>query len=225
MQKSFYVTGIGTDIGKTVASSILVQALKAHYWKPIQCGGLDFTDTDSVKKLINWKDSDKKIILHNERFKFKAPQSPHIASKKENIQINLADLAIPKHYQNTGSAAPLIIEGAGGLMVPLNDNDLQIDLIEQLKIPVIFISRHYLGSYNHTLLTAEALKKRKIPVKGIIFNGKVDQEAEKTLCRFSNLPLLGRIPQLESLDAQSVQIIAKNMIEEFNILNKLGSVS
>ena len=175
--KRIFVTGIGTDIGKTVASAILVEALKADYWKPVQAGELQNTDTMKVKSLV----SNNQSVFYPESFRLSKPMSPHAAAEYDNIEIKMNDIVPPQHT-NT-----LIIEGAGGLMVPLNENFLMIDLIQQLKAEVILVSKNYLGSINHTLLTAEALKNRNILVKGIIFNGSSVNTTEKFICEYTGL--------------------------------------
>lgn len=188
--KRFFVTGIGTDVGKTIASAVLVEALKADYWKPVQAGSLEFSDTLKVKSLI----SNTSSFFHEERYRLNAPMSPHAAAKLENIKINLSDFILPETNNH------LIIEGAGGLMVPLNDEgDLIVDLIPHLNAEVIVISHIYLGSINHTLMTLEILKQRNIRVAGLIFNGEKNQETESIIEKISGVKILGRIPQCEHL--------------------------
>lgn len=156
----YFVTGIGTDVGKTYVSAVLCKTLKADYWKPIQAGGLHFKDSDYVKKFSGAK-------IHPEKYLLKEPLSPHAAAELENIHINLDEIVLPQTRNN------LIVEGAGGLMVPLNNRgDLILDLIQKLELPVILVSRYYLGSINHTLLTLYMLKSKNIPVAYLIFNGK-----------------------------------------------------
>src|SRR5690606_25618839 len=148
------VTGIHTGTGKTVASAILCKALAADYWKPIQAGDTHQTDSDNVRSLVD----DSSFIIHPEAYLLPYPLSPDISARKAGITINLDNINIP-HTRNN-----LVIEGAGGLMVPLNDKHLLIDLISKLEAEVILVSRHYLGSINHTLLSIEALINRNIPV-------------------------------------------------------------
>ena len=151
-----FVTGIGTDVGKTVISAVLTEKLGADYWKPVQAGDLDNSDTIKVKELV----SNSQSVFHDESFRLNHPMSPHAAAQREGVEINLDDFKIPETANN------LVIEGAGGLMVPLNDRDCLIDLIETLGAEVVLVSRNYLGSINHTLLSIEALKSRGIPVRG-----------------------------------------------------------
>lgn len=187
--KSYFVSGIGTDVGKTIASAILAEALEADYWKPIQAGELDNTDTMKVRSLI----SNKKSILHTERYLLSQPQSPHAAATHDGIEIDLKTIQIP----NTTNT--LIIEGAGGLMVPLNNEYLVIDLIQQLKAEVILVSKNYLGSINHTLLSFDALKSRNIPIAGIIFNGKSNKASEEFILNHTKLKCILRIDEEQEI--------------------------
>ena len=175
---TYFVSGIGTEIGKTIASAILTEALEADYWKPIQAGDLDHSDTDKVKALV----SNSISQFHQESYRLTTPMSPHAAAQKEGLSIEIENMKQP----NTTN--PLIIEGAGGLLVPLNEQDCIIDLIEQLKVQVILVSQHYLGSINHTLLSIEALKKRHIPIKGILFNGTKNHETEHIILSKTKIP-------------------------------------
>lgn len=199
MNKKFIVTGIGTDIGKTVVSSILAQALKASYWKPIQAGELDNSDSIKVK---NWCDENVTIIL--ESFRLTEPVSPHLAAELDGINITKEAIDFPNIDGN------LIIEGAGGLMVPLNNEGLlYIDLIKKWDIPVILVSRHYLGSINHTLLSAEILKTRNIKVAGIIFVGDENTATEKIILQQTRLKFITRIPFSNEIDKNFIQEQAK----------------
>ena len=202
---TYFVSGIGTEIGKTIASAILTEALEADYWKPIQAGDLDHSDTDKVKALV----SNSISQFHQESYRLTTPMSPHAAAQKEGLSIEIENMKQP----NTTN--PLIIEGAGGLLVPLNEQDCIIDLIEQLKVQVILVSQHYLGSINHTLLSIEALKKRHIPIKGILFNGTKNHETEHIILSKTKIPFLGRIPVLSKLNKQTIKKVAleikKNM--------------
>lgn len=173
----YFVTAIGTDSGKTLTSAILVQALSADYWKPVQAGFPK--DSDTVRTLVN-----ENLVIHPESFIFKTPASPHAAAKIDNLNISLDEIVIPQHKNI------LVIEGAGGLMVPLNDQDLILDLILKLNIPVILVINLYLGCINHSLLSLEAIQKREIPLKGIIFNGVPNPESEKIILAKSGSRML-----------------------------------
>jgi dethiobiotin synthetase len=190
LKKTYFMTGIGTDIGKTICAAILVDAIEADYWKPIQAGGLELTDTMRVKQLI----SNKRSVFFKERYQLQQPMSPHAAAKAENIVIALSDFELPQTNNH------LVIEGAGGLMVPINDSgDLVIDLIAHLHAEAVLVSHNYLGSINHTLLSVEALKSRNIPIAGIIFNGPANKESESIILKISGLRCLGKIPMSETI--------------------------
>lgn len=192
--KRYFVTGIGTDVGKTIASAILAEAMGADYWKPIQAGDLHQTDTMKVKSLV----SNKQSVFYPEVYCLTKPMSPHAAAFHDKVQINPDDILLPKHTRN------LIIEGAGGLMVPLNNDFLMIDLIKELNAEVILVSQNYLGSINHTLLSAEALQNRNIPIKGIIFNGQSVNTTENFICEYTGLKLLFRIDNEQTIDKQTI---------------------
>lgn len=192
--KRYFITGIGTDVGKTVASAIIVEALKADYWKPVQAGDLHNTDTMKVKELVSNPDSK----FHTEMYRFSKAMSPHAAAAAESITIEPGKLFLPE------TANTLIIEGAGGLMVPLTNQFLVINLIEQLKAEVIIVTRNYLGSINHTLLTVDALKNRNIPIAGIIFNGPATATTEEFILNYTGLKCLLRISEEAIIDKKTV---------------------
>jgi dethiobiotin synthetase len=177
-----FITGISTDVGKTIASAIITEALEADYWKPIQAGDLDNSDSHFIKSKIT---NPKSIIFPN-AYQFNTPASPHLAAELDGITIDLKNIIEPKTTNH------LVIEGAGGVFVPLNNTDLVIDLI-QPDYKVIIVSRHYLGSINHTLLTIEALKNRKINIAGIIFNGDENTATETIILNKTGLKCIGRI--------------------------------
>ena len=192
INNKYFITGIGTDIGKTVISALLIEKLKADYWKPIQAGNLEDSDSHFIQKFTNCKK------IHPEQFKLTEPMSPHAAAKIDNININLNEFKIPS------TNYPLIIEGAGALMVPINDNDLVLDLIKHFNIPVIIVSKNYLGSINHTLLTIEVLMKNNIQIKGVIFNGDSNPETERIIELHTGIPILGKIPTIEKITKESI---------------------
>lgn len=189
-----FITGISTDVGKTIASSIIVEALQADYWKPIQAGDLDNSDSDKIKSYI----SNDKTIIHENSFKLNTPASPHLAAELDGITIDLKNIKEPETQNH------LVIEGAGGVFVPINDNDCVIDLI-QTDYKVIVVSRHYLGSINHTLLTIEALKNRKIDIAGIIFSGEKNQSTESIILNKTGIKCIGRIEQEPYFDQNVVK--------------------
>ena len=181
-KKKLFITGISTDVGKTIASAIITEALEADYWKPIQAGDLDHSDSHFIKSNIK---SQKSKIFPN-AYQFNTPASPHLAAELDGITIDLKNIIEPKTNNH------FVIEGAGGLFVPLNKTDFVIDLI-QPDYKVIIVSRHYLGSINHTLLTIEALKNRKINIAGIIFNGNENRPTETIILNTTQLECIGRI--------------------------------
>ena len=200
--KPLFVTGIGTGIGKTVVSAVLVEKLKADYWKPIQSGDLDNSDTFVVKRLI----SNAVTHFHPEAYRLTQPFSPHKSAAIDGITIDPQKIILPNTTER------LIIEGAGGLMVPLAMNFLMIDLIKQLGAEVVLVSKNYLGSINHTLLSVYALQKENIPIKGIIFNGIKDIYSKEVILDYTGLKLLGHVPEYSQLDKKAI-IDAGNYID------------
>jgi dethiobiotin synthetase len=189
-----FVTGIGTGIGKTLISAVLVEKLRADYWKPVQAGDLDNSDTIKVRQLV----SNSTSVFHPETYRLTQPYSPHKSAALDGITIDEKSIILPQTNNR------LIIEGAGGLMVPLNDHFLMIDLIKQFNAEVILVSQNYLGSINHTLLSIEALKQRNIPIKGIIFNGGENVSTEDYILSYTQVPLLGNVPVLDEINQRAV---------------------
>jgi len=197
---NYFITAIGTDSGKTLISSILVEALKADYWKPVQAGMP--TDSETVRALI----SNKLTKIHPETHLLKIPASPHAAAKFEHLSIQLDDFVLPE------TNADLIIEGAGGVLVPLNDQDFVIDIAVALETPVILIANLYLGSINHTLLTVDYLKRNEIAVMGIIFNGESNLESERIIEKHSGYKVLLRLPKLGLVNKEVVEYWADELM-------------
>jgi dethiobiotin synthetase len=190
MEKIF-VTGIGTGVGKTLISAILTKALNADYWKPVQAGFEDGTDSEWV---ANWL-KDTGSVVHPEVYRLAKPASPHIAAREEGITIDFANICkqIPQNDRT------LLIEGAGGLLVPLNESQFVADLIKELGAKVILVSRNYLGSINHSLLTARVCREMQIPVIGWVFNDQyLDYEEE--IVKWSNFPRIASIPWTENIN-------------------------
>jgi len=192
--KPLFVTGIGTGIGKTIISAILVEKLKADYWKPIQSGDLEDSDTNKVKSLV----SNSITRFHQEAYRLTQPFSPHKSAAIDGIAIDPEKITLP------ATENLLIIEGAGGLMVPLNNNFLMIDLIKQLDAEVILVSQNYLGSINHTILSVYALKKEGIPIRGIIFNGVKDIYTKDFILAYTGLESPGHIPQYAAITKNTI---------------------
>ena len=191
-----FITGIGTDVGKTIASAIITEALQADYWKPIQAGDLENSDSHKVKNYV----SNSKSNFHSNSYALSTPASPHHAANLDHIVIDIKKIIEPKTNNH------LIIEGAGGILVPLNDNETILDLM-QPDYKVIVVSRHYLGSINHTLMTIEVLKSRKISIAGIIFNGDENPATESIIISKTGITNLGRIGNEPYFD--------KNVIAEY----------
>ncbi len=198
--RKIFITGIGTGVGKTIVSAIVTEALQADYWKPIQTGFGDGKDTDIIRGLI----SNKKTIIHPEAFCLAKPASPFAAAEEEGIKIEIKNIAIPK-TENI-----LVIEGAGGLMVPINEEELMIDMIEQWNAEVILVSQNYLGSINHTMLSCMALSDRNLKVLGIIYNGEDNLMAERSILSFCDYPVIGRIKPENTFTPEKVSVYAKN---------------
>ncbi|TCD00691.1 dethiobiotin synthase [Pedobacter frigidisoli] len=198
----YFITGIGTGIGKTLISAILTEKLKADYWKPIQSGDLETSDSKTVANLI----SNQNTIIHPESYCLTQPLSPHLSAKLDGIQIELKNIIIPETANN------LIIEGAGGLMVPLNETQLIIDLIKKLEVEVILVSQNYLGSINHTLLSINLLKQYEIPIKGIIFNGDENKESERYIQQYTAIKKLGYVPSLIEIDREKIIAAGANIL-------------
>ena len=183
MKETFFVTGIGTDVGKTIISAILTEALQADYWKPLQAGDLHNSDTDKVSRLV----SNKKTKFHEPAFKLKTPMSPHAAAEIDDVKISAKKIKRPSTKNS------LVIEGAGGLLVPISNTETVADLIQK-EDKVILVSKHYLGSINHTLLTIDILKQRGLNIFGIVFNGAEHKSTENIIVKMTGVPILGRLP-------------------------------
>lgn len=201
-KQTYFITGISTDVGKTVAAAIITQALEADYWKPIQAGDLENSDTHKVKRLVRNEISQ----YHDNSFALQTPMSPHAAAAIDGVEVTLAKIKRPK-TKNT-----LVIEGAGGLLVPINDTETITDLIAT-DDKVIVVSRHYLGSINHTLLTIALLKSRKLKIAGILFSGKEHPITERIIARMSGVPILGRIDEEPYIDHHVVAEYAERLRE------------
>lgn len=196
VKKPTFITGIGTGVGKTVASAIFVEKFKADYWKPVQSGDLDNTDTDQVRSLV----SNTVTKFHPEAYRLTQAFSPHRSAALDGIIIVLDKIVLPE------TSNQLIIEGAGGLMAPLNDKDLMIDLIKKFDAEVILVSQNYLGSINHTLMSAEILRINNISISKFVICGKHDKSSEDIIFKHLKKDII-HIPMFDRLD--------KDMISEF----------
>ncbi|MFD2940207.1 dethiobiotin synthase [Flavobacterium notoginsengisoli] len=201
LPKQFFVTGIGTGIGKTICSAVLAEYLQADYWKPIQSGDLDQSDSILVEQMIS-----KNLKIHTERYRLKLAASPHKSAAEEQLNLKLEDFTLPQTNN------PLIVEGAGGLFVPLSDTVLMSDLIRHFSIPIVLIARDYLGCINHTLLTLKALQAENIPLCCFVFNGVFDPDAQRVITAFlpTGIPIL-QLPDITVLEPASIQKAAKQI--------------
>ncbi|WP_281238271.1 dethiobiotin synthase [Flavobacterium praedii] len=198
-----FITGISTDVGKTIASAIIVEALEADYWKPIQAGDVDHSDSHKIKSFV----SNVTTVIHPNSYLLNTPASPHLAAEIDGISIDLENIIEP----NTNNH--LVIEGAGGVFVPLNEADCVIDLIRS-DYKVIVVSRHYLGSINHTLLTIESLLNRKIAIAGIIFSGDENKSTESVILNKTGIKCIGRIEQEPYFDQNVIKEYADRFREK-----------
>ena len=191
----FVVCGTDTDVGKTVVSALLVQGLGAHYWKPVQSGLEDGGDSGRVQRLLNlpaerlWPDA----------YRLTPPVSPPWAAERDGLSIDPARLALPAWD------GPLVVETAGGLLVPLRRDWLQIDQIAAWGLPVLLVARSGLGTLNHTLLSLEALERRSIPVLGLVLNGDPHPDNPRTLAALGGVPVLAELPPLDPLDREGLE--------------------
>jgi dethiobiotin synthetase len=196
-----FITGIGTGVGKTIASAVVTESLKADYWKPVQTGSIEGTDSRTVGFLI----SNELTRIYPEAYCLHLPLSPHAAAKAEKINIRIKNIVIPSTKNN------LVIEGAGGLMVPLNNKELMIDFIKETKSKVILVVSHYLGSINHTLLSINAIKEKRIPLAGIIYNGQPNPSSEEAIEAFCKPHVIGRIGHENKFTPPIISKYAKSM--------------
>ncbi|GIZ09930.1 dethiobiotin synthase [Flavobacterium sp. UMI-01] len=194
-----FITGISTDVGKTIAAAIITEALEADYWKPVQAGDLENSDTHKVRAYV----SNAKSVFHPNSYALHTPASPHLAAALDQIRIDLNEIKEPKITNEH-----LVIEGAGGIFVPLNDTDMVVDLI-QPDYKAVVVSRHYLGSINHTLLTIEALQNRKIEIAGIVFSGDENAATESIILNKTGVRFIGRIEQEPYFDANVIKEYAE----------------
>ncbi len=198
-----FVTGTDTNIGKTVVAAILTCGLKARYWKPIQSGLSEppeaLTDTQWVQSRLGLTTQD----ILAETYRFALPASPQLAASREGVRINMAEILT--QFRSFHDDFNLVVEGAGGILVPLNEQELMIDLISELKLPTIVVASTRLGTINHTLLTIEALRSRNIEVVGIVLNGLANQATKEAIENFSSLAVIAEIPQLSNLDKATLK--------------------
>jgi dethiobiotin synthetase len=198
----FFITGTDTDVGKTVVSALLTLGLRSHYWKPVQ-SGLP-ADTDFVRTVTGLPAHH----FHPERHRLSQPLSPHAAAQIDRVSIALTDFQLP-------DAPRLIVEGAGGLMVPLNDRHLILDLIQQLNLPVCLVARSSLGTINHTLLSLAALRQAQIPILGVVINGPKNPGNREAIAHYGQVPILAELEPLAELTTASLQAAFDQLFPEF----------
>lgn len=201
MSKKLFITGIGTGVGKTFCSAILIQYFKAEYWKPVQSGDLDHTDSMVINEIAG-----ENVFCHPETYRLKIAASPHHSAAEEGKYISINDFQLPKTKKN------LIVEGAGGIMVPLSDNEYIIDLIKKLNIPVALVVRNYLGCINHSLLSIMALEQRGLKLEYLILNGSFPADTERVICNnVSRETKIIRIPDIDLPTKESIAAITKQL--------------
>ena len=191
------VCGTDTDVGKTVVSALLVQGLGAHYWKPVQSGLEGGGDSARVRQLLDLP-AGRRLP---EAYRLTAPVSPHWAAERDGVRIDPERLSLP------ATAGPLVVETAGGLLVPLRRDWLQIDQLRRWGLPVLLVARSGLGTLNHTLLSLEALRHRAIPVLGLVLNGPPHADNPRTLEELGGVPVLAELPPLPRLDAAALAAV------------------
>ncbi|MEO8117327.1 MAG: dethiobiotin synthase [Bacteroidota bacterium] len=206
--KPVYISGIGTGIGKTVVAAIVTEALNGIYWKPVQAGSSEETDSEWVQKVLC-----NPSRIAKETYKLKMPASPHLAARKENLEISLHKIAAAYKEISKINNCPVIIEGAGGLLAPLNENEFSIDLAKKLKATIILVSCNYLGSINHSLMTAQICAAKKIPVAGWIFN-KQYLHYEDEIAGWSGFDIIAKIPERKNITNKFIREQANALREK-----------
>lgn len=196
---NLFITGIGTNVGKTVASAVLTEALQADYWKPIQSGFVEGKDSDTIQALI----SNSKTVIHPETYLLKEPLSPHFAAKLDGIEIELDKIQLPSTDNH------LIIEGAGGLLVPINQSQYVIDIAKKLDCEIVLVISSYLGCINHSLLSMDYLKRNNFKIYAFVFNGEFEYEVKKAIMDYMPKIKIIDIPTIELLSKDSVISISK----------------
>jgi dethiobiotin synthetase len=201
--KGFFVTGTDTGVGKTVLSALLVAALDGIYWKPVQTGAIEGTDRNAVRV---WAACPEERLLR-ERYKFDPPVSPHLAAREAGVRIALETFDLPAVV----AGHPLIVEGAGGAMVPLNETDLMLELMLRLGFPVVVAARTALGTINHTLLTLAALRGARVSVHGVVMIGEENNENRRAIEHYGKVRVIGHIPVLQEISRAALRdVFAKS---------------
>ncbi len=200
---NYFVSGIGTNVGKTIVSAILTEALSADYWKPIQSGTIEGTDKESVRSLV----SNTISVFHPEAYLLKEPASPHLAAKLEDVKIEKRNIQLPY------TSNKMIIEGAGGLLVPINEKEYVIELAQQFNASVILVVSSYLGCINHSLLSIDYLLNHNYKIHGLILNGDFQEDVKSAIINYKNIPVLAEIPFSKSANKEFIS----EQASKFNI--------
>ncbi len=204
---NLFITGIGTNVGKTVVSAVLTEALQADYWKPIQSGVVEGKDSETVKSLI----SNSKSVFHPETYLLKEPLSPHFAAKLDGVKIELRNIKLPKTSNH------LIIEGAGGLLVPINDSHYVIDIAKQFDCEIVLVISSYLGCINHSLLSIDNLLRNGFKLKALVFNGIFEPEVKQAITNYVKNTLIIDVPQLDELSKSAVLQISSQIKTQLSL--------
>ena len=202
MSEQFFVTGTDTGVGKTVVSALLCASLEATYWKPIQTGTREGTDTKTVLQLAELPR--ERIIP--EVYRFAPPVSPHLAAKLAGVRIALDKIRLPQ----TAKSENIIVEGAGGVLVPINERYLMVHLMKRLKLPVVLVSRTSLGTINHTLLSLAALRSARIAVRGVVLVGKENRENRRAIEQYGDVKVVGWVPFLRKINRTALLRVFHN---------------
>jgi dethiobiotin synthetase len=202
---NYFITGIGTNVGKTIVSAVLTEALHADYWKPIQSGTMEGKDSDTIRDLI----SNSKTTIHLESYLLKQPLSPHFAAKIDDIDIKLDKILLPTTSQD------LIIEGAGGIFVPINETHFVIDIAKKIECEIILVISNYLGCINHSLLSIDYLLRQHYKLKALVFNGTFENEVKSAITNYHKDLLCIEIPTLEKLTKDNILLIAETLRGKF----------
>jgi dethiobiotin synthetase len=196
MPERFFITGTDTGIGKTVVSALLCAALDAYYWKPIQTGTREGTDSRTVARIA---ERPRAKILP-EAYRFAPPVSPHLAAQKARTRIDFRAIRLPEIGVNEN----LIVEGAGGALVPINDTQLMTDLMKHLGLRVLLVARTTLGTINHTLLSLAALRSARISIRGVVMVGAPDPDNRKAIEHYGRIKVVGAVPPLRNINRGSL---------------------
>jgi dethiobiotin synthetase len=215
---NLFITGIGTNVGKTIVSAVLTEALQADYWKPIQSGVVEGKDSDTVQSLI----SNSKTVFYPETYLLTEPLSPHFAAKLDDVEIELnkiqsqfAQMNLSLHSESKNDTKHLIIEGAGGLLVPINKSHYVIDIARRINCEIIVVITNYLGCINHTLLTIDYLQRNEFKIKALVFNGEFEPEIKQAIAEFMpNLTIIN-IPTISELTKESIKKVSDGLTNLF----------